>query len=579
MVASFTLPATAQTTALLEDFEDAAVTYTTSPAAAEFNDGGGDFFTRTNGSTISSDYAVSGISGTSYFAAQDLDGDSEAGTQSLVFSGIDISGLADLVFSASFTEDDALDGNEDWDSSDELVVYASIDGGAEVPIFGLQNDGSAFNSAPFVDSDGDGTADGPEITSAFATYSATIPGSGTTLDLRIEISLNAGDEDVAIDDVSVTGVRGAEITLSTFVAQADVACTDPEDIETCTVPESSSTMAEAGEKVIVRYWVENTGDVTLTTHDLVDTEEGLILNNITFDLTPGLIVFLDVFGTAPATLGTATRGATWTADDGGSAVAIGTSTYEITVAPPPTACTTTAPLYISAFATGSPGSTTVTNSSATDTVDLPDCTLAVFDGISELVSDVETAPAPLAPGAAYPFTPDLPMGPGAIIVSTASLGVGNGVSDAMGTVVAAVVYDGSGTVFGECGRGPEGAQGGALAPCDSEVGTAAVAAALAALFGGAVASDAGESFDWAVSVAPNPVARHATIAYSVPAATDVRLSVIDALGREVAVLARGPHPAGEHEAAVRTAGYPTGVYVVRMIAGDAVRTVPITVVR
>ena len=36
----------------------------------------------------------------------------------------------------------------------------------------------------------------------------------------------------------------------------------------------------------MRYTVENTGDVALTTHDLVDSAAGVLLNNFTFALEP-----------------------------------------------------------------------------------------------------------------------------------------------------------------------------------------------------------------------------------------------------------------------------------------------------
>ena len=63
--------ASAQTTALLEDFEDADVTYTASEG--EFSDGDADFFTRTDGSNVAGSYEVSGANGSSFFAAQDVD--------------------------------------------------------------------------------------------------------------------------------------------------------------------------------------------------------------------------------------------------------------------------------------------------------------------------------------------------------------------------------------------------------------------------------------------------------------------------------------------------------------------------
>ena len=219
-------PASFAQVALVEDFEDGDVAYTAS--APEFNDGANDFFTRTNGSNISPSYQVTGASGAFYFAAQDLDGDGAEPSQSLRFGGVNVTGLTNLTFSALFAEDDASDGNEDWDDDSSVRVYASLDGGPEALVFAIEADGT--NTAPRVDTDLDGTPDGAEITSAFAPYTAAIPGTGSSLDLRIEINnLDAGDEDIAFDDVTVQGspfgggFDGATIVVNT---SADVEAAD-----------------------------------------------------------------------------------------------------------------------------------------------------------------------------------------------------------------------------------------------------------------------------------------------------------------------------------------------------------------
>jgi endonuclease I len=69
--------------------------------------------------------------------------------------------------------------------------------------------------------------------------------------------------------------------------------------------------------------------------------------------------------------------------------------------------------------------------------------------------------------------------------------------------------------------------------------------------------------------APNPAARSATIRFALPAAADVRLSVYDAAGRLVRVLAEGPFAPGEHEVSWDgrdAAGRPvaSGVYFLRL---------------
>ena len=70
------------------------------------------------------------------------------------------------------------------------------------------------------------------------------------------------------------------------------------------------------------------------------------------------------------------------------------------------------------------------------------------------------------------------------------------------------------------------------------------------------------------SAFPNPTTGRVTVAFTVEAAGAVRLSVVDALGREVAVLAEGAVEAGAHRAELDGSGWPAGVYLVRLATAD-----------
>ena len=191
---------------LLEDFEGTKVQYTVAPAAVEFSDGGTDYFGRVSatGITIGGGVVFSNPQGTGFFAAQDLDGDGQSGTQTINFTGINILNFENLSFSGFFAEDD--DGtNQDWDNTDSLIVEAQIDGSGYVPVFQIENDGTQFNAAPLVDTDFDGVGDGDEITNAFTQFTTPISGTGNSLDLRITIALGSGDEDIAFDNISIDG--------------------------------------------------------------------------------------------------------------------------------------------------------------------------------------------------------------------------------------------------------------------------------------------------------------------------------------------------------------------------------------
>ncbi|HIL56698.1 MAG TPA: hypothetical protein EYG39_02175, partial [Rhodothermales bacterium] len=202
----FAAPVWAQTTIYQQSFEDGDPAYTTS--TPEFTDGSEDFFTRTDFSDVAAGYEITGTVGSFVFAAQDIDGEGAGPEQTVTFSGIDISGFQNLSFAGLFAEDD--DGtNEDWDAPNFVHVDYQIDGGGYQNLFWLENDGSTFNSAPFVDTDFDGTGDGAEITSALTEFTAAIAGTGSTLDLRITINLNDGDEDIAIDNIRISGDEAA----------------------------------------------------------------------------------------------------------------------------------------------------------------------------------------------------------------------------------------------------------------------------------------------------------------------------------------------------------------------------------
>ncbi len=78
---------------------------------------------------------------------------------------------------------------------------------------------------------------------------------------------------------------------------------------------------------------------------------------------------------------------------------------------------------------------------------------------------------------------------------------------------------------------------------------------------------------------PNPFSTRTTLAFALPEARDVRLTVFDALGREVAVVLAERKEAGHHTVSFDGADLPSGVYVVRLTAGDTVQTQRLALVR
>ncbi|NES01415.1 MAG: endonuclease [Okeania sp. SIO2F4] len=237
------------TTLFVENFETDGngTRYTTS--IPEFSDGAGDFFTRTNGSNIGSFYQVLNPEGSFYFAAQDIDGEGAASEQTLTFSGIDIAGFTNLNFSTLLAEDD--DGsNQDWDLPDFVLFEYQIDGGGFTNLLAIESipDDDEFNAVPAQDTDFDGNGDGTEVTDTFSSFSSAISGTGSTLDLRITFDLDSRDEDIAIDNIEITGESGSGGTtplISEF--QPNPIGTDP----ALTTFELSGTPGDSFDGVIV----------------------------------------------------------------------------------------------------------------------------------------------------------------------------------------------------------------------------------------------------------------------------------------------------------------------------------------
>ncbi len=78
---------------------------------------------------------------------------------------------------------------------------------------------------------------------------------------------------------------------------------------------------------------------------------------------------------------------------------------------------------------------------------------------------------------------------------------------------------------------------------------------------------------------PNPVQKQATVEYTLPEQTDVRVTLYDVLGRRVATLEEGSKQAGRHQIQIEGTGLSSGVYFGRLEAGSQTITQKITVVR
>ncbi len=140
-----------------------------------------------------------------FFAGMDLNGEGATLPLYLTTSAFDISNTNNLQFAIDLAEDD--DGSsQDWDALDYVRFEYEIDGNGWIEIFTVENDGSTYNTAPRVN--------GTIVTDTFSTFSADLSGlSGIEMVIRAVWSLDSGDEDLAIDNILLTGDRIAVVPL------------------------------------------------------------------------------------------------------------------------------------------------------------------------------------------------------------------------------------------------------------------------------------------------------------------------------------------------------------------------------
>jgi len=175
-----------------------------------FTDGIGDYFIRTNGIDVNKPSnlpSYTSSDGDFFFAGEDTEcSDNPNSDVSFVtISGIDITDASSITVAGLF----ASGAKEKFDPKDYLHIYANIDASGEVLIGAFEADiSSGFNTSFFgVDSDFDGIADGQDsLNIEFAEYSFALGNIGNSLDLRIEANLTAGDEEIAFDSITVSGI-------------------------------------------------------------------------------------------------------------------------------------------------------------------------------------------------------------------------------------------------------------------------------------------------------------------------------------------------------------------------------------
>lgn len=243
------------------------------------------------------------------------------------------------------------------------------------------------------------------------------------------------------------------------VAAVTMAKTVGTDLSSCAVSDTISVVA--GSTVAYCYTIFNTGNITLTRHDLVDSELGTLLNNFSYALAPGASAFLTV---SEVIVANTVNTATWTAyNPGPTDVVSATDIATVTVTIPP------APAIIMTKTVGLDATICATGSSTTLPIGGGDVTYCysventgnVTFTLHTLVDDqlgtiLSSVPYTLAPGGTYFITTTIYLSETTVNSATwtADDGRGNTASFSSTATVTAQPTDVTLTEFGAAATTP-----------------------------------------------------------------------------------------------------------------------------
>ena len=195
------------------------------------NNGGGNLalvLTGCNGNnTLDVTNSYSGQEGSFFMAGEDMNdaggcGSPNSGTavRSVEFlsangNGIGIVGASTMTFTikvANGADNVCGAASSRWDAGEGLKVFYKKDGSAEVtalcfaPNLECAGAGDTTNEPLNLDLDCDGDGEDGFVNNVFSDYSFTIPPGGSVLEIRVVITANAGDEEIAFDDLRLAAV-------------------------------------------------------------------------------------------------------------------------------------------------------------------------------------------------------------------------------------------------------------------------------------------------------------------------------------------------------------------------------------
>lgn len=199
-----------------------------------------DYFFRTNTNPVTPPSCatffgttLSNLQGSFFWASEDIRSNTPMPLSrppgSITTQNISISGYNTLTVSLFLATSN--NNNIRWETADSINIKASIDGGAFRTVGRFMGD-NAFGGRLRIDSNLDGIIDGSDVATLcdvanFTQYSFPISGAGNTLQIQLDFDQVGGTEELAIDQITVTGISAPCLnpTVPTASAAPSTICT------------------------------------------------------------------------------------------------------------------------------------------------------------------------------------------------------------------------------------------------------------------------------------------------------------------------------------------------------------------
>lgn len=202
----------------VQDFETngLGINYT-SPSVFSVNMNG--HYNRTNGGNISNVTApYTNMHGTFFWAGENLNitpGGDGLSDKTITFAPITVTGQTNLQFRGLFATGNQMGG---WDFSDQLYVEYKMDGGPWTKCLQFASNGQVQNTGLYVDTNLDGVGEGAVLTTAFHQFTANIPATGVSIQIRVYSKNTSQGEEFAFDYLrlysTTTAVNGCTNPLA-----------------------------------------------------------------------------------------------------------------------------------------------------------------------------------------------------------------------------------------------------------------------------------------------------------------------------------------------------------------------------